>query len=423
LQLNKYKPIRQTVATLTAALLGAGMASAADQGTVESSLLIYSETNRVTAAEAVAAVKYNLQGDRKLSIKGTFDGLTGASPNGAVPSDQIQTFTRPSGNDSYTIQPGELPLDDTFHDTRFALDGSLSGPLGRLSTYSFGGHLSTEFDYFSIGINGGITRDFNRRNTTLDLSVAVSQDQITPKGGIPTPLASMRPAGFDPPRSGESDSKTTLDGVVGLTQVLDRETLFQANYSISRVSGYMTDPYKILSVVQGPGTADPGEPVNYIYESRPDNRTKQAFYAELRRYIGGHTLDLSYRYYHDSWGINSHTVDLHYRLPLTSGHALQPHVRWYRQTEADFYHTYLVDGAPAPAFASADYRLAPFQAVTVGLQYLYSISTGLYLSLGAEYYRQAGDISPPPSMGILSRSELFPTMDAVMVRLGFSRDF
>jgi len=435
MQLTGKSSLRCALTAITASLLGTGAVHAEGDNHLESSILLYSEVDRVQAGEGIIGLTHTFKGDLRLNARLTVDGLTGASPNGAVPSSRIQTFTSPSGNGSYTVKAGEMPLDDTFKDARLSFDGSLSHPLNRITTLVYGAHLSAEHDYTSLGANLGISRDFNHRNTTLSATAGFSHDIVRPLGGTPTPLGIMaasnddgneREGEDDGEREGESGpgmNKNVLDAVLGVTQVLDRKTILMLNYSLSHMTGYLNDPYKILSVVQGPGTADPGEPVNYIYESRPDNRTKQAFYAELRRYIGGHTLDLSYRYYHDSWGINSHTVDLHYRLPLTSGHALQPHVRWYRQTEADFYHTYLVDGAPAPAFASADYRLAPFQAVTVGLQYLYSISTGLYLSLGAEYYRQAGDISPPPSMGILSRSELFPTMDAVMVRLGFSRDF
>jgi len=421
-QLNTYQPIRQTVATLTAALLGAGMASAADRGTVESSLLIYSETNRVTATEAVAAVRYNLRGDRKLNLKATFDGLTGASPNGAVPSNQIQTFTRPSGNDSYTVQPGELPLDDTFHDTRFALDGSLSGPLGRLSTYTFGGHFSTEYDYLSLGANAGITRDFNRRNTTLDLSVAYSHDQISPEGGIPIPFASMRPPGLSQPRSGDSDTKTTLDGVVGLTQVLDRKTLFQANYSISHVSGYMTDPFKVLSVVEGPQDTSPGTPIDYLFEKRPDRRTKQAIFARMNRYLAGNVLDASYRYFWDDWSIRSSTVDVFYRQKVWHDHALRPHFRYYHQTAADFYRGYLLQPDATPNYASADLRLAKFDAYTVGLEYSFPVTPLMRASVTGEYYTQRGDLSPPADMGNLASYDLFPDLDVVMVRAGFSYD-
>ena len=219
------------------------------------------------------------------------------------------------------------------------------------------------------------------------------------------------------------DSKDIFDLVVGVTQIVDRQTVLRLNYSFDYATGYLNDPYKILSVVQSTSGANPGEPVDFVFESRPDSRTKHALFAEGRRYLGGHTVNLSYRYFWDSWGVNSHTVDLHYRLPLKSGHALQPHMRWYKQTAADFYQTYLVDGSPMPTNATADYRLGSFHAITLGLQYLFPVVQGAHLSIGAEYYGQAGDVSPPTNLGPLSQYDLFPDMDAIMIRVGFTSDF
>lgn len=432
MQLSGKATLRGALAAITATLLGNGVVHAEGDNRVESSILLYSEVNRVQAAEGIVSLTRALKGGRLFNARITLDGLTGASPNGATISGQIQTFTGASGNSSYTAKPGEIPLDDTFKDTRFSIDGSLTQPLNRLTSAIFGAHLSVEHDYTSLGANVGFTRDFNRKNTTLSGSAAFSHDIIRPLGGTPAPFSEMAAAINNDGIEGESEDdgsgpgmgKNVFDAVLGVTQVLNRKTIVRVDYSFDHTSGYLNDPYKLFSVVQGPSGDAPGEPVAYLYESRPDNRVKQAVYAEMRRYFGGHTIDASYRYFWDDWGVRSQTVDLHYRLPLMSGHAIKPHFRWYRQTAADFYRTYLVAGSPLPKHASADYRLAPFHAITVGLQYFIPVQQSMYLSLGVEYYRQAGDISPPPSSyGILSRHNLFPDMDAAMVRLGFSHDF
>jgi hypothetical protein len=389
----------------------------------------------VQAAEGIFGITHPLKGGRLLNARFTLDGLTGASPNGAAPSNHIQTFTRPSGRRSLTVDPGKIPLDNTFKDTRLAADGSLTLPLDRLSSAIIGAHLSGEHDYTSIGANLGLTRDFNRRNTTLAASVAASHDIVTPLGGTPTAFGSMPVAtggggegegeGDDGARrpSGPGMGKNVYDAVLSITQVLDRKSILRLNYSLNHTTGYLNDPYKVLSLVQGTEGTEPGEPVDYLYESRPDKRTKHALYAELRRYIGGQTIDVSYRYFWDSWNITSKTIDVFYRIPIKKEHALRPHFRWYRQTQADFYHSYLLQGAALPANASADYRLAPFHAITLGLEYTFPVDRGMYLSLGGEYYHQSGDISPPTGLGALSHYDLFPTMNAAMLRVGFTRNF
>ncbi|HKK21215.1 MAG TPA: DUF3570 domain-containing protein, partial [candidate division Zixibacteria bacterium] len=133
MQLTGKTSIRRALTAITAALLGTGAAHAAGDNHVASSLLLYSETNRVQAAEGILSITRMLKHERILNAKFTLDGLTGASPNGATPSSNVQTFTRPSGGTGYTIEPGKLPLDKTFKDSRYAFDGSLTQPINRLT--------------------------------------------------------------------------------------------------------------------------------------------------------------------------------------------------------------------------------------------------------------------------------------------------
>ena len=43
--------------------------------------------------------------------------------------------------------------------------------------------------------------------------------------------------------------KDIVDVVTGFTQVINRNILLQINYSFSHASGYLNDPYKIVSIV------------------------------------------------------------------------------------------------------------------------------------------------------------------------------
>jgi hypothetical protein len=430
MQLGGQKSIRTALTAITATLLGSGTAGASDSGKIDSSLLIYSETKRVKAFEGVFDFARKLSERRSVGLRLTLDVLTGASPNGATPSSQVQTFTGPSGGTSYTAPAGEIPLDDTFKDQRGALDGSLQESLDRITFLNVGGHLSIEHDYASLGLNGGITRDFDRRNTTLGVSVAYNHDIVRPIGGAPVPFEAMPPPSAGGDGEGEEEGegggagpgkgKDVVDVVAGVTQVLGRNTLVRANYSLNRSSGYLNDPYKLLSVVQDPNAAAPGEPAFYVYEGRPDARSKQAVFGELRRYIAGSALDLSYRYFWDDWGIKSHTADAFLRLPVGGGQSIEPHFRWYRQSEADFHAFYLVEGRPFPSHASADSRLAAFDAYTYGLQYTVPLGVGSDLRVSAEYYTQKGARGPPDAFGILARYDLFPALDVLMVRFGYS---
>ena len=188
------------------------------------------------------------------------------------------------------------------------------------------------------------------------------------------------------------------------------------------MSGYLTDPYKVLSVVAGESEPTAGEPLRYLYEQRPGTRAKQSIYAQGKRHLAGDVVDLSYRYFWDDWGIRSHTVDVHYRWNWSGNRAFQPHLRYYHQSAADFYRHSLVEGEPLAEFASGDYRLGEFQAVTAGLKYEQALGVGR-ISARIEYYLQGGDGSPADAVGVLQGQDLFPSVGAAIVQFGYSRSW
>ena len=105
-------------------------------------------------------------------------------------------------------------------------------------------------------------------------------------------------------------------------------------------------------------------------------------------------VNVYYRYYWDSWGINSHTVDARYRHELGNTRYIQPHVRVYRQSAANFFTPYLQATsadleADLPNYASADNRLDAMVSYTVGVKYGLSGSLGKFFAR-FEMMRQIG---------------------------------
>ena len=421
-----------TLAAATCALLGSAVATpvvAQEEGhpwSFDSTLLYYGESDdRVRDVSAAVAAERDFGDERKLSATLTADTLTGASASGAIALDRPQTFTSPSGRAVYTTGAGDVPLDDTFHDTRFALNASWTQPLARLYTLSGGLGFSTEYDYTHLGANLSLARDFNKRNTTLNASVAWSQDEVDPVGGRPLPLSQMLDVGNDINKRNGSESKDVLDLLVGFTQVLDRATVLRVNYSYSDASGYLNDPYKLLSVVD-PVTGDTLSrvPVGlapdgvYLFESRPDARTKQSLYAEVKHAFGAPVMHVAYRYMTDDWGIDSHTGEIRLRWPLGAGY-IEPQLRYYTQSAADFYRASLVSGAALPRYASADFRLGDFDATTVGIKYGRETASGNEWTIRAEYYQQNGSVPRTQIVGNQANREQYPDLSAVIVQFGY----
>lgn len=433
MQLNA---INTRLALASCALLGlANTAHAEGQAPwlIDSSVLLYSEADkRVQAVEPVVNLSRDLGDEHVLNVRVVLDTLTGASPNGASPTNQIQTFTGPSGGGSYQTAAGEQPLDSSFRDTRAAINASWSQPWGDSNTLSVGGNVSSEYDFQSFGVNASVAHDLDQHNTTLSGGLSLEYDLIKPVGGTPlagslfaTSTGDDMETEDDGAEGGKTQSKKVFDLLFGLSQVISPRLVTQFNYALGTSTGYHNDPYKILSIVD----AGSGSSVGYVHERRPDSRLRQSLFAQAKYALGEDVIDGSYRLYFDDWGVRSHTLDLTYRWEFGGGrHYLQPHLRYYTQTAADFYRHSLVAGSEvdgsgnlsASRNASADPRLAEFSATTFGLKYGYVPSRTQEISVRVEQYQQQGNDHPADAIGVQRQYDLFPETRALLAQLSWS---
>jgi Protein of unknown function (DUF3570) len=386
----------------------------------DSALAYYREDGRIQAIEPVVNVSKTFASGDVASLNVTFDSLSGASPNGAVPSNVPQTFASPSGTSLttgrhlYTIAPGRLPADPNYQDDRIAVAAQWQLPLSRLTHLSLGGKVSGEDDFISATLSASIAQDFNERNTTLLLGINNEFDSLRPIGGAPVPDSDY--AAFD------KDGTKTKDGLgvlLGLTQVMTRHWLSELNLSWDRFHGYLNDPYKITSVLDAAGNT-----LGYVYESRPDERTRKSVYLENRVGWNNASAGLALRYMQDDWGIHSDTAQAHVHFSFANRQQyLEPSIRWYRQSAANFYMPWLTEEKPASAFQASDSRLGAFHAFTYGVKYANKLSGDAGLaasefSIRLEYYQQIQDhrLAAPE---LLQNFDLYPGLKAILVQFGW----
>lgn len=429
---KKERSVSATLAAATCALLGTTVAAPVDAQEeptwdFNTSLLYYGEDeNRVQDISLKSIIRRLFDDDRTLSLGITIDSLTGATPSGAIRQDGPQSFTRPSGNSAYTEAGGKLPLDDTFLDTRLAITAGWQQPAGEKGLFSVGMSTSKEYDYLHIGVNASYGHDFNNRNTTLSAGFAFANDSIEPVGGAPTPFSGMLDVGDTSNRIGDQD-KDVLDVILGVSQVINKNLLVQANYSFSQSDGYLNNPYKVLSLVDGvtgdtlPRIPGPngGPSGQYLFESRPDERTQHSLYTQAKYFMNGKVLDASYRFMTDDWEIDSHTLDLRYRLPIGDTRYIEPHVRYYTQSEAEFYRLSLDSSAALPQFASSDYRLGNFDAITAGLKYGWKTRNDNDMSIRLEWYQQSGTVPTVQLIGNQGSRDNYPDLNAVIMQFSY----
>lgn len=391
---------------------------------LDGAVAYYHENGRIQAVEPVINASHELADGGQLSFDFTFDALSGSSPNGALTSRQVQTFASPSAKSFalarhiYTAEAGRLPVDPNYSDARVAGGVGWTHPLTRLTRATIGGKFSYEDDFYSGTISAGLEHDFNNKNTTVSVGVNSENDFLQPIGGAPAPRSD-----YTLFEKGGHETKHGVGVLAGVTQVMTRNWITLANVSVDRFSGYLNDPYKIVSVINGAG-----DPSGYVYENRPDSRTRRSVYWENRVGWAQGSLTADARYMTDSWGIHSDTAELRLRWWLPGrDQYLEPSARWYRQNAADFFHPWLSDIAPLPADVSADFRLAAFHALTYGLKYGCKLSDHLgrfgrdttEFNVRLEYYEQTlrGNPAAPAA---LSGLDLYPKLQAFLLQVGFS---
>ncbi|MBE2213151.1 MAG: DUF3570 domain-containing protein [Opitutaceae bacterium] len=332
---------------------------------------IYQEADdRIKVTNHNVRAAFDLGKAAHLSVRGVIDTITGATPTGEP---------APAGSD-------QVPLAH-LEDERRAVVVDASRAFGGNTVQLEYAH-SKEDDYVSDGYAATWIRDFNQKNTQLQLGFAYNDDSI-------------QPVFFT-----EARKKASRDFLVGLVQLLDRNTVLTVNLSYGTSDGFLSDPYKI---VQKTVEILPGFPLPLTFpENRPSSREKTIVFTQVAHHFENlrASLDTSFRYYTDSHGIGSATVEAAWLQKVGDHLVLSPILRYYTQSQADYYYVNLDDTPIVPVdepdgsapHYSSDYRLSKFDAVTIGLKAIWRFNDRWTLDATYERYDMRGrDDATPDS--------------------------
>lgn len=405
------KSIRNKLSLATCSLLSAGNASAEaieNAWAVDSSYLYYSEEDRVTVNKLVGTAKGFVSTRDTASIKVVFDAMSGATPTGAVKA-STPAFTGASGGTG--INPsGETAALADFSDTRAAVALDWEHEHTRTLSVNYNGAFSVENDWRSFSVSATANKETSDRSTRFTLGIAGTFDEIFRVNGNNTPEPLTRVADG---RFLSEGQRTTTDIIAGVTKVINRRTVAQFNLGFGIANGYMTDPYKVFSVVDATGVE-----WDQYFEGRPDSRTRWTITANLNHmtFPGNNGIHLSYRYYSDDWDVKSHTLDYAHRFTFANADYLEPRIRLYSQTKAEFYQNSFFapnDGTTPnlPQYLSADYRLDDMVSGTVGLTYGVRFGKDADLRTRLSYIHQSFENSE------------FDTNKAVVFNLSYGKRF
>ncbi len=330
----------------------------------------YQETaSRMRIKTQSALIEQDLGTDTHLKVQGVVDAIAGATPNGQP---------APAGSDQVVMAD--------LHDHRKAWSGDLSRQFTGFSLDA-GFANSRESDYVSNGWSFNSLFDFNQKNTTLLAGAAGTDDDV--KVFYQTPWA----------------KKHSNDVIVGITQLLDPQTSVSFNVTWGRATGYLNDQYKL---VQKSSEVAPGVFLPNTYgENRPQQRTKWIAFASINHSFPRlrAAIDASYRFYHDTFGVDSNTFEISWLQRLGANFILIPRLRYYDQTRANFYYYNLdqtsivpVAGPPNTAnpFYSSDYRLSALQSSSYGLKAVCTFASRWQVDAEYERYNMRGTDSVTP---------------------------
>ena len=216
---------------------------------------------------------------------------------------------------------------------------------------------SDEDDYEATALAFDASWNTAEDARTWSTSFSSSRDKLNPtQGVIPVFIT--------------EEDLDTQSGYFGVSQILSRTAIARIGLSYTLSEGYLSDPYKFR-------------------DQRPNTHERLSLSAGYRRFLidADASLQIDYRYYADSWGTDSHTVELAWAQNLR-GSLLTPYVRYYTQREADFFS--VIADTETPHYAD-DYRLSSYGAVTLGARWAVALGESWTLELEAERYMTDAD--------------------------------
>ncbi|MEM8814861.1 MAG: DUF3570 domain-containing protein [Pseudomonadota bacterium] len=205
---------------------------------------------------------------------------------------------------------------------------------------------SVESDYDASTAAFSVSQDMFGQLTTLTLSYGYGDDVV-----------------------GRSDDPTFERFVkrqqysLGITQILTKNMIAALNVQTTTEEGYLNNPYRQVRFL------DPTADIGYSYEGElyPNTRTANAVGIRARYFLPYRAaLEAEYRFFVDTWDIESNTISLTYIQPWRN-FTFKVKGRYHDQTGAHFYRD-LFSRSEATNFRGRDKELSPLQSYVVTLK-------------------------------------------------------
>ncbi|NPA73224.1 MAG: DUF3570 domain-containing protein [Epsilonproteobacteria bacterium] len=331
------------------------------------------DSGRTTIDTPSIEINKDFGADYTLNLSYVHDTVSGASP----------TYYDASSGASAKIPDGALYKDDIkydnipYKDKREAFSASLTKRFASRDELSLGWNYSDENDYTSREFSLQYLHYLDRsKNSSLTFGYSHQSNKV----GIECSLGNSICDTY----TGASAIHKNLQVntyEIGFTQIIDKTSLAKASIFYIGENGYLSNPY--MRVVRDYNTNP-----KITEESKPGERDAYGFTVNYTKALRSNLSTINdYRFYHDDWGITSHTLstELQYEWndKLTTGIGF----RYYTQSEADFFSPY-IDYFTDQKYASSDRRMSDFDSYAYKLVIDYKITDKIRLNSSINYYDQ-----------------------------------
>ena len=273
------------------------------------------------------------------------------------------------------------------------------------TTLTMGYTSSVESDFDANTYSFAVSQDMFGQLTTLTLSYSYGDDTV---------------GRSDDPTFAEDNTRQQYG--IGITQILTRNLITALNFEVITDEGFLNNPYRSVRYL------DPNSAVGFSFEPElyPRTRTSTAFGIRAKYYLPYRAaLEMQYRYFTDTWDIQSHTGAIAYVHPWND-FTFTAKYRHHSQNGAHFFRD-IFPRAQATNFRGRDKELSPLTSQTVKLSMAYefiedgwnfidkgSVNVSVdFLHLDYDEFR---DISVGQPLG----SEPLFSMDAAVLQVFFS---
>lgn len=209
---------------------------------------------------------------------------------------------------------------------------------------------STEFDYQSFGANINFAQKTRNKSGEFSARFQAYVDNL--KYILPVELRTGGGGRGDDEDDYTSKSRNSFSSSLSYSQIINQRLQVMFLVDLVYQKGYLGLPFHRVYFNNN----------SLGIENLPDTRLKIPIGFRANYFAGDNVIIRSfYRYYHDDWGLNAHTIELETPIKVNPFLSVSPFYRFYSQSAVDYFAPYNAHTI-ADSYYTSNYDLSKFNS-------------------------------------------------------------